>query len=98
MYGVVAHMKDINIAIMVGKCCCLWPVVGRDSDSADQTALAKPQRLVEDCRADVLVPESQQENVSVIHAERLQCSLQTPRNHCGDTRIRLDDEAELIPT
>src|SRR5208283_5565533 len=57
MHRVVAHMKDINIAVMVGNCRCLWPIVGRDGDRAYLTALAKPQRLVEDCRADVLVPE-----------------------------------------
>ena len=39
----------------------------------------------------------EQLNVSVIHAKRLQGSLQTPRDHCGDTRIGLNNEAEFIP-
>src|SRR5271165_3221091 len=97
MHRVVAHMKDIDIAVMVGHCCCLWSIVGRDGNRAYQTPLSKPQRLVEDRRTYVLVPEPQQENVSVTHAKGFQGALQAPRNHCGDTRIRLDDEAELIP-
>ena len=96
MHGVVTYMKNINIAITVGYVGRLWPMVGPDGDCVDQAALAKQQRLIENGRCDVLVPESQQKDVSVIHAERLQSPLQAPRDHLGYTRVGLDDEAKLI--
>src|SRR5437764_4184218 len=95
MRGIVAQMQNVEIRIC-GKLRDQWPVMAGYRDVTNQAPCTQVSRGIQDLVRKLAIPESEQQDIRVLHVQFAQRALEAPPDQSRYARVRLHHEHEFV--